>query len=118
MSATTPRTTTAPPDGAIRLFRIIATAEAISWGALLIAMVFKYAVAHNAIGVRVVGPIHGTFFLVYLVTTIVVGKRCGWPVSRILLGLFAAVPPFATLWFERWAERNGHLEPATATAGA
>ncbi|MDT7667614.1 MAG: hypothetical protein QOC74_397, partial [Pseudonocardiales bacterium] len=33
-------------------FRIAAVAEAISWTGLLIGMVFKYLVVHNAAGVH------------------------------------------------------------------
>lgn len=96
-------------DRLIAAFRIVAIAEAISWAGLLIAMAFKYALVENEVGVQIVGPIHGAIFLAYLVATLAVGVRCRWSPKVILLGLFAAVPPFLTVVFEKWADRNGHL---------
>jgi integral membrane protein len=96
-------------DRLIAVFRTVAIAEAISWGALLVAMVFKYGLIQNEAGVRIVGPIHGAIFIAYLVATLAVGVRGRWTPKIVLLGLFAAVPPFLTVVFERWAEREGHL---------
>lgn len=100
------------PDRAITAFRIVAIAEAISWGALLVAMLFKYALVESAVGVRVVGPIHGMMFIGYLIATLTVGTRCRWKPSTIIIGLLAAVPPFMTIVFERWVERSGLLQVA------
>lgn len=101
----------------IAVFRTVAIAEAISWGALLIAMAFKYALVQNETGVQIVGPIHGAIFIAYLIATLAVGVRCKWSPKVILLGLFAAVPPFLTVVFEKWAERQGHLRiPETEPA--
>lgn len=105
-------------DWRISLFRVVAIAEAISWGALLAAMVFKYGPIGTEVGVRVVGPIHGTIFLVYLVATIMVGLRCEWTPKTVLLGLFAAVPPFFTVVFERWVIRAGLLREPTGNRPA
>jgi len=104
-------------DRLIAAFRIVAIAEAVSWGGLLLAMVFKYALVQNEVGVQIVGPIHGAIFIAYLVATLAVGVRCQWSPKIILLGLFAAVPPFLTVVFEKWADRNGHLRvPDTGSA--
>lgn len=109
MTAAAAPSTESPQDWLISAFRAVAIAEAVSWGGLLLAMLFKYALAENEVGVQIVGPIHGAIFLMYLVATLAVGVRCRWNASLILLGLFAAVPPFVTVVFEKWAERSGHL---------
>ncbi len=102
-------------DPAITAFRIIAIAEAISWAGLLIAMAFKYSLTKTATGVEIMGPIHGVVFIAYLIVTLVVASRLEWNIKLTLIGLFAAVPPFATVVFEVWAGRAGHLEPPAAT---
>lgn len=113
MTTTAESPAVASTDRLITIYRIIAFAEAVSWGALLIAMLFKYAFVQNAAGVRIVGPIHGTIFLGYLVATLAVSVKCQWRAKTTLIGLFAAIPPFTTVVFEKWAERNGHLKPSS-----
>jgi integral membrane protein len=101
------------------LFVIVAIAEAVSWAALLTGMVFKYLVVGNDIGVRIAGPIHGFLFMAYVVVTVVLAGLARWRWWVTLVALVCAVPPFATLAFERWARGRGLLavsaaeEPAT-----
>ncbi len=116
MTAVAP-TSNSTTDRLIATFRTIAVAEAISWAGLLIAMLFKYVVADTPTGVEIMGPIHGAIFIAYLIVTLAVGVRCRWTPSVILIGLFAAVPPFTTVVFEKWADREGHLrEPGSDPA--
>lgn len=95
-----------------RLFRLVARAEAVTWALLLGGMFLKYVTQTTELGVRVFGMVHGVVFIAYCVATVVVAIDQRWPVGRLLLGLVAAVPPFATLPFERYAERSGLLGPA------
>ncbi|RKS68590.1 integral membrane protein [Motilibacter peucedani] len=90
-------------------FRIAAVAEACSWAALLIGMFFKYVVVKNQVGVQVFGPIHGAFFIAYVVSTLLVARAHRWSAGVTVVGLLASIPPFGTLVFERWAARNGRL---------
>ena len=90
-------------------FRIAAIAEAISWTGLLIGMVFKYLVVHNAAGVHLFGPIHGVLFLVYVALAIVVWRRQQWSTTVGVVALLASIPPYGSVVFERWATRTGRL---------
>ncbi len=92
-----------------RLYRGVAFAEAITWGLLLTGMFLKYVTETTELGVRVFGMLHGIVFISYCVTTVVLWLDQKWSVSRLLLGLAAAIPPFATVPFERYAERSGLL---------
>ncbi|MDN4160752.1 DUF3817 domain-containing protein [Nocardioides abyssi] len=92
-----------------RLFRIVATAEAITWAGLLAGMFLKYVTDTTELGVQVFGPIHGAVFIAYCVTTVVVAVDQRWSAGRLVGGLAASVPPFLTLWFERYAGRHGLL---------
>lgn len=87
-------------------FRFAAVAEALSWLGLLIGMVFKYLVILDPIGVRVMGPVHGLFFVLYVVFTFEAMDHLRQPRRVLVIGLLAAIPPFTTLWFEHWVLRR------------
>jgi integral membrane protein len=93
----------------LRLFRRVAVAEAFTWALLLVGMVLKYVTETTEVGVRVGGMLHGVVFVAFCVTTVVVAIDQRWSWRRTLLGLVSAVPPFATLPVDRYAERRGWL---------
>ncbi len=51
--------------------------------------------------------VHGVVFIAYCLVTLLVAVDQRWSPGRTVLGLAAAVPPFATLRFERYADRRG-----------
>ncbi|MEV5050802.1 DUF3817 domain-containing protein [Arthrobacter sp. LAR12-1-1.1] len=118
---------TFPPTAImIRIFRGLAIAEAFSWAALLVGMVLKWVTKTTELGVEIAGPIHGAFFIGYSVAALSLWAKLRWPFRVALLSGVSAVFPFATVWFERWAGRRGHLAvqageaaptPAQETAG-
>ncbi|MCM0676430.1 DUF3817 domain-containing protein [Micromonospora phytophila] len=93
-----------------RLFVVAAIAEAVSWAALLAGMAVKYGPPANELGVQVFGPIHGGLFMAYGVLVLAVARLRRWSLLTTGVALACAVPPFATLVFERWARRRGLLE--------
>jgi len=95
-----------------RLYRGAAVAEAITWALLLTGMFLKYVTGTTELGVQVFGMVHGVVFIAYCLATGLLWVDQRWPVSRLALGLLAAVPPFATVPFERHAERSGLLGDA------
>ena len=101
---------------ALRAFRIFAIAEAFSWAALLIGMYFKWIAGTTEIGVQVAGPIHGALFVGYGITALALWRLQRWPFVVALFAGLSAVFPFATLWFERWAGKRGHLSAAAGEA--
>ena len=92
-----------------RLFGTLAVAEAVTWALLLAGMWVKYVPETTELGVRVFGMVHGVVFIAYCLVTVVVAVDQRWSWWRGLLGLVAAVPPFATLVFERYAAARGLL---------
>ncbi len=72
-------------------------------------MFLKYATGTTELGVRVFGMVHGIVFVAYCVAAVTVAVDRRWSPGRALLALVAAVPPFATLAFERYAERRDAL---------
>jgi integral membrane protein len=96
----------------IALFRFVAFAEAVSWAGLLAGMYAKYLTDAGELGVKVFGPIHGAVFVAYGLLALLVARAARWSWGTLLVGLVAAVPPFATAAFEVWAQRTGRLTPA------
>jgi integral membrane protein len=87
----------------IRIFRIAAITEAITWIGLLASMYEKYiADKHNG-ALQIFGTIHGYAFLAYVLVVFLVRAGYGWSHRMTALALFASVPPLATVPFERWA---------------
>lgn len=114
---------TKPDPGALALapiarwFRAIAIAEALTWLGLFVSMIVKYLGNGSERGVEVFGPVHGVVVLGYVAITLVAARRLRWGSRTLALALLASVPPGATLFFELWAERNGHLaDPAARSA--
>ncbi|MFL6095606.1 MAG: DUF3817 domain-containing protein [Blastococcus sp.] len=98
-------------------FRIVAVAEACSWLGLLAGMFVKWVLKASEVGVHVFGPIHGGVFVVYCLLALLCARVLRWSPATLLLALAASVPPFATVWFERRAQRTGRL-PGRAVAPA
>lgn len=91
-------------------FRLTAITEAWSWAGLLVGMYFKYFAATNPIGVQIMGPIHGGLFVLYVLATIRVAIHLRWGIVVTTIGIFAALPPFCTYFFEVWMLRSRRLE--------
>lgn len=94
----------------LTLFRRFAVAEAVTWALLLLGMVLKYVTHTTDLGVRIFGMVHGVVFIAYCLVTLFVGINQRWRLGTLLLGLLAAIPPFVTVVFDRWAERHHHLD--------
>lgn len=97
------------PWGPQGLFRRMALAEAVTWALLLSGMFLKYVTETTELGVRIFGMLHGIVFVAYCLTTVLVAVDQRWTVRRLLLGLAASVPPFATVLFDRHVERRRGL---------
>lgn len=93
-------------------FRTASIAEAITWTLLLIGMFGKYVTHTTELGVRVFGTLHGAVFLAYCVTVVLVAIDQRWPLGRTVLALACAIPPFATLAFDRWVEKRALIGDA------
>ena len=102
----------------IRAFRILAVAEAFSWAALLIGMYFKWIAGTTELGVQVAGPIHGALFVGYGVAALALWRLQRWPFVVALFAGVSAVFPFATVLFERWADKRNYLDATPAPRGA
>lgn len=92
-----------------RLFRALAAAEMVTWTLLLLGMLGKYVLDVGDLGVRLGGGIHGFVFLAYCLVTVMIAVDQRWRLRDAIVGLASAVIPYATVPFERSAERRGLL---------
>lgn len=77
----------------LKTLTAVAFAEAVSWMALLAAMVFKYGFDMPE-GVSFVGPIHGFLFIAFVGLLLLTHVQHRWPVRKSLLALVESIPPF------------------------
>jgi integral membrane protein len=85
----------------IRVFRMIALAEGISFLTLLfIAMPMKYFMGMPEV-VRVVGSIHGLLFVLYVGLLSMLHFRQRWSYTFSLYALLASVIPFGTFMLDK-----------------
>ena len=93
-----------------RTFKLIALVEAISYLALLVAVVFKHVYGQPG-GVTVIGPFHGLVFFAYFMGVLFVREDQGWGLLKVVAVLGAALIPFGAFWAERQVVTPG--TPAT-----
>lgn len=94
---------------AVRAFRAVAVAEAVSWLALIVATIVKYTAEHP-IGVRILGPIHGLLFIAYVILALTVRPQLRWTARTTLIVLVDSVLPGGGLIVARRAD----LRPVAA----
>jgi integral membrane protein len=96
----------------IAAFRVVAIVEAVSYLALLVAVV-TYRVFDGPDLIGVLGPIHGIAFLVYLALALKVRESQGWNLWQTLLVIIAsAIPVGGFIVADRLVEEE---RPATRT---
>jgi integral membrane protein len=100
-------TTTVAP--AVRIFRVVAVIEALSWLILIAATIVKYATdPHQQLGVQIMGPIHGVLFLVYVALVLFeVRRKVSWNASTTLIVLADSIIPFGGFVAARRCDLRG-----------
>lgn len=87
------------------LFCTFAFAEIVTWAGLIGALILRATGVTDA-AVPLAGGVHGFVFLAYCVVTVFVWVNQRWRPTVGLIGLVAAVIPFATLPFELVVDRR------------
>jgi integral membrane protein len=90
----------------IRIFRICAITEAVTWVGLLYSMYEKYIADTHSELMHIMGSLHGYACLAYVLVVFLVRAEYGWSPRMTLLALASSVPPLATVPFERWAYKR------------
>jgi integral membrane protein len=101
----------------IRVFKMVALAEAASYLVLLAAAVVKRTNDFDTM-VKVVGPVHGLLFLAYLALALYVRERAGWSGWTTVMVVVASVLPLGGLVVERRLEDEPSPAPEPVAAGS
>jgi len=88
-----------------RNFRYVALAEATTFLALLVASVVKNT-GGSELGVKVLGPIHGLLFVVYVLMVWQLREEAGWTGKQTFWILVGAVLPFGGYVVDWWLARR------------
>jgi integral membrane protein len=89
----------------LRNFRYVALAEATSFLALLVASFVKNT-GGSELGVKILGPIHGLLFVVYVLMVWQLHREAGWTGKQTFWILVGAVLPFGGYVVDRWLLRR------------
>jgi integral membrane protein len=89
----------------LKTFRVVALTEATTFLLLLIASVLKRT-ADAPIGVTILGPIHGAFFVAYVLIALNLKAEQGWSTKETGYILLGAVLPFGGYVVDRWLARR------------
>jgi integral membrane protein len=99
-------------DAALRNFRVAAWVTGIGLLVLaFVAMPLKYVFGEPGL-VAVVGPLHGFFYMGYIVCTLILAERCRWKPVHALLVLLAGTVPIASFVAERKVTQQVHAGSA------
>lgn len=95
------------PQEAWLLYQLAAFGEAIGWGLLLIGIALKRYLLHgNDIPVLIAGQMHGTLFLIYIVSCLVLYPSLGWRRTGAVIAGLASIPPFGSLLVEQYVSHQ------------
>ncbi len=87
--------------GALLFFRVLAYVVGLGLLILvLVAMPLKYLAESEGV-IRVVGPLHGFLYMVYLVATVNLAFKARWTPVRMVLVMLAGTIPFVSFVAER-----------------
>jgi len=100
--------------GAFIRFRIMAYIVGVMLLILTFAVIMRYGFGQPTLS-KVVSPIHGFLYMIYLVTVIDVGLRAKFSVVKMVLVMLAGTIPFVSFYAEhRVAEE---IKPQLAQSG-
>jgi len=84
----------------IKIFRIIAFLEGVSYILLLfIATPIKY-ISGNDLFVKILGMPHGVLFLIYIALVFYIASIMKWNNKLVFLFLIASIIPFGTFYLD------------------
>ncbi|SDM36967.1 integral membrane protein [Lentzea albidocapillata subsp. violacea] len=86
--------------GALTRFRVMAYVVGVFLLLLVVAMVLKYAADMDG-AMKVVGPVHGFLYAIYLVISVDLALKLRWSIKGTALVLLAGTIPFLSFWAER-----------------
>lgn len=84
----------------IRLLRIVSITEAVSYLALLIAMMIEWT-GGSELGVTILGPIHGVLYLMFCGVVAWRRRALEWTWVTALTAMIIGSLPFGGFWLDQ-----------------
>ena len=85
----------------LKLFRVIAFFEGVSYILLLfIAVPIKY-IFHDPTYVKLLGMPHGILFMIYIIFSFIVNIKLKWNTKELFIILIASLIPLGTFYVDR-----------------
>ncbi|WP_329090740.1 DUF3817 domain-containing protein [Streptosporangium sp. NBC_01469] len=102
-------------ESALKPFRILAYIVGVMLLVLVTCIVLRYGFGIEQPS-KIVSPIHGFLYMLYLVATMNLGMKARWTWPYILGVMLAGTVPLLSFVFERRVTHRVESELATATA--
>ncbi|GAB2498428.1 hypothetical protein CATRI_07255 [Corynebacterium atrinae] len=93
----------------MKLHRIAAATEMVTWTVLILGMILKYSGTTEAV-MPFAGGIHGFGFLCFVAITVLLWVNNRWSFGQGIAGLAVSIVPWAAWPYSLWAERRGLLD--------
>ena len=96
--------------GALVRFRVIAYVVGVVLLVLTAGVILRYGFGQPWLS-QTISPVHGFLYMLYVVAVFDLGRRAGWPLTRMGLVMLAGTVPFLSFYAER-VVRTRWLVPA------
>jgi integral membrane protein len=100
-------------ESALKPFRVLAYIVGVMLLVLCVAMVLRYGFDIAGMS-KIVAPIHGFLYMVYLITVMNLGMKSRWPWPYMLGIMIGGTVPFLSFFIERRV--TARVQTALATA--
>ncbi|HEU0164836.1 MAG TPA: DUF3817 domain-containing protein [Thermomicrobiales bacterium] len=104
----------------LKAFGTVAAIEAVSWLALLVAVILKYGPAKDfgSSAVSIIGPIHWVLSVAYVILLYLNYQQRKWTIQKTVIDLVCLVIPFASFWVSKQAFDEDRATSTTAASSA
>ncbi|SDH72611.1 DUF3817 domain-containing protein [Nonomuraea jiangxiensis] len=102
-------------ESALKPFRVLAYVVGVMLLVLCVAMVLRYGFGEASIS-KIVAPIHGGLYMIYLLTVMNLGMKARWSWPYMLGVMLGGTVPFLSFYVERKVTQRVQDTPAAAEA--
>ena len=102
-------------ESALKPFRVLAYIVGVMLLVLCVAMVLRYGFGIVGLS-KIVAPIHGFLYMIYLVTVMNLGMKARWNWPYMLGIMLGGTVPFLSFYIERRVTSRVHTALAAAAA--
>ncbi|MEW9547270.1 DUF3817 domain-containing protein [Nonomuraea sp. NPDC050783] len=102
-------------ESALKPFRVLAYVVGCMLLILCVAMVLRYGFGNPALS-KITAPIHGGFYMIYLVTVMNLGMKARWSWPYMAGVMLGGTVPFLSFFIERRVTRRVQAALAAAEA--